>query len=112
MDWKPVGRVEGLFRYPIKSMGGEGLERATLGWHGVAGDRRFALRRLQERGGFPWLTASKLAELLLFTPLSRGQELPDHVRTPEGRELEIFSDELADDIGRRQWGATADDAAR
>jgi uncharacterized protein YcbX len=101
MDWKPVGRVEGLFRYPVKSMGGEALERATLGWHGVAGDRRFALRRLQERGGLPWLTASKLPELLLFTPLSRGGELPDQVRTPDGRDLEIFSDELASDIGRR-----------
>jgi uncharacterized protein YcbX len=100
---RPVGRVEALFRYPIKSMAGEALAEATLGWHGVAGDRRLALRRVNERGGQPFLTASKLAELVLFTPLRRGDQgdLPTHVRTPEGRELEVFSEELAEEVGRR-----------
>ena len=41
---------------------------ADLGWHGLDGDRRLAFRRLEDRGGFPWLTASKLPELILFTP--------------------------------------------
>ena len=35
-----VGRVEALYRYPVKSMGGEALDAADLGWHGVDGDRR------------------------------------------------------------------------
>ena len=55
-----VGQVEAIFRYPVKSMAGERLEAATLGWHGVDGDRRLALRRIDDRSGFPWLTASKL----------------------------------------------------
>lgn len=100
-----IGRIEALFRYPVKSMGGEGLDAATLGWHGIEGDRRFALRRVDDRSGFPWLTASKLPGLLLFTPQRRGdgagEELPTHVRTPEGEELPIFGDELAADVGRR-----------
>ncbi|HEX6852230.1 MAG TPA: MOSC domain-containing protein [Candidatus Polarisedimenticolaceae bacterium] len=58
-----IGEVEALFRYPVKSMGGEPLELADLGWHGLDGDRRLALRRLDDRSGFPWLTASKLPEL-------------------------------------------------
>jgi len=29
-----LGHVEALFRYPVKSMGGERLEVATLGWDG------------------------------------------------------------------------------
>jgi uncharacterized protein YcbX len=100
-----VGHVEALFRYPVKSMGGEPLAAAQLGWHGIEGDRRLAFRRLEDRGGFPWLTASKLPELLLFAP-HRGDhgaqgELPAHVRTPEGDELLIFGDDLADDVGRR-----------
>jgi hypothetical protein len=33
-----VGRVETIFRYPVKSMGGERLEVATLGWHGLDPD--------------------------------------------------------------------------
>ena len=35
-----IGQVEALFRYPVKSMGGEPLEEANLGWHGLEGDRR------------------------------------------------------------------------
>src|SRR6188474_3781377 len=89
-----IGEVEALFRYPVKSMGGERLEVADLGWHGLDGDRRLALRRIDDRGGFPWLTASKLPELILFAPQRRGPDengdLPTHVRTPEGRELAVF----------------------
>ena len=63
-----IGQVEAIFRYPVKSMAGERVGVANLGWHGIDGDRRLALRRTQERNGFPWLTASKLPDLLLFTP--------------------------------------------
>jgi uncharacterized protein len=100
-----VGAVEGLFRYPVKSMGGELLDSADMGWHGLEGDRRLAFRRTGDRGGFPWLTATKLPELILFAPQRRDSssdgDLPTHVRTPEGEELPIFGDELATDVGRR-----------
>lgn len=100
-----VGHVEALFRYPVKSMRGELLEVADLGWHGLDGDRRLALRRVDDRGGFPWLTASKLPELILFAPQRRGpavdSNLTTHVRTPEGEELAVFGAELAQDVTRR-----------
>lgn len=97
-----IGRIEALFRYPVKSMAGERLDAAELGWHGVDGDRRLALRRIDDRGGFPWLTASKLAELLLFVPHgSDAAELPTHIRTPEGADLPIFGEALAAEIERR-----------
>jgi uncharacterized protein YcbX len=100
-----VGHVEALFRYPVKSMGGEPLEIAELGWHGLDGDRRLAFRRVEERGGFPWLTAGKLPELILYAPQRRGpsvhEALPTHVRTPEGDELDLFGPELAAEVGRR-----------
>lgn len=100
-----VGEVEGLFRYPVKSMAGEPVDAAELGWHGLAGDRRLGLRRLDDRGGFPWLSASRLPELVLYSPQRRGSaadgSLPTHVRTPEGEELEIFGRELADEIACR-----------
>lgn len=82
-------------------MAGERLEAADLGWHGLDGDRRLALRRIDDRGGFPWLTASKLAELLLFTPHGRDAGLPTHVRTPEGADIPIFGEALAAEIERR-----------
>src|SRR5262252_2231230 len=100
-----IGQVEAIFRYPVKSMRGEPLDTAALGWHGLDGDRRFAFRRLDERGGFPWLTASKLPELILFTPRRReegsGEALPTHVLTPEGEEMPLFGEALAAEIGRR-----------
>jgi uncharacterized protein len=67
-----IGHVEAIFRYPVKSMSGERLEIANLGcWHGLDGDRRLAFRRVDDRSGFPWLTASKLPDLLLFAPRRR-----------------------------------------
>ena len=97
-----IGRVEALFRYPVKSMRGERLDVATLGWHGIEGDRRLALRRLDDRGGFPWLTAGKLPDLISFDPLGgKGEALPTQVRTPQGEELPIFGEALAAEIGRR-----------
>jgi uncharacterized protein len=103
-----IGQIEAIFRYPVKSMRGEPLDAATLGWHGLDGDRRLAFRRLEERGGFPWLTASKLPDLILFTPQRReggnGDALPTHVRTPEGEEMPLFGEALAAEVGRR-YGA-------
>jgi uncharacterized protein YcbX len=97
-----LGQVEAIFRYPVKSMRGERVDAAALGLHGLEGDRRFALQRLEDRGGFPFLTASKLPELLRFAPVRpAGESLPTHVRTPEGRELEILGDELAAEVTRR-----------
>ena len=63
-----IGQVEAIFRYPVKSMAGEPLAAANLGWHGLDGDRRLAFRRIDNHSDFPWLTASKLPELLLFAP--------------------------------------------
>jgi len=100
-----IGRIEAIFRYPVKSMRGEPLDTAALGWHGLEGDRRLAIRRLEDRGGFPWLSAGKLPELVRFTPVRRGtgdgDALPTHVRTPEGEELPMFGDALAAELGRR-----------
>lgn len=103
-----IGHVEALFRYPVKSMAGERLEVAELGWHGLDGDRRLALRRVDNFSEIPWLTASRLPDLLRFTPL-RGDDgsqgsLPTHIRTPEGEEMPVFGEDLAEEIGRR-YGA-------
>ena len=102
-----IGEIEAIFRYPVKSMRGELLEAAPLGWHGIDGDRRFAFRRLLERGGMPWLTASKLPELLLFAPHrldDRDDATPTHVRAPSGEAMPLLGDALAAEVGRRHGG--------
>ncbi len=112
-----IGHVEALFRYPVKSMAGESLEVINLGWHGLDGDRRLAFRRMNvnDGNGFPWLTASKLPDLLLFAPQrckgdacedgAQGEpHLPTHIRTPDGKVMPVFAEELATEVGRR-YGA-------
>ena len=100
-----LGHVCELVRYPVKSMAGTAIESAFLGWHGLDGDRRFAFRRLGDESGFPWLTASRLAELLLYQPSgldeSTGEPLPTHVRTPAGRLLELRSPDLEREVADR-----------
>src|SRR6266849_9743741 len=100
-----IGQVEAIFRYPVKSMGGERLEVAELCWHGLGGDRRLAFRRMDDRSGFPWLSASKLPDLLLFAPQRREDgapgDLPTHVLTPDGKETPVFGEDLAREVGRR-----------
>jgi uncharacterized protein YcbX len=100
-----VGQVEAIFRYPVKSMRGEPLDAAALGWHGLEGDRRLAFCRLGDRTGFPWLTASKLPDLMHVTPHRPGNAssdaAPTHVRTPAGEDVPLFGEALAADVGRR-----------
>jgi len=100
-----LGHVRELVRYPVKSMAGIATESAVLGWHGLAGDRRFAFRRLGDNGGFPWLSASRLPELLLYHPVGLdergGEPLPTHVRTPAGSHVKLGDAELSAEIAER-----------
>ena len=103
-----IGHVEEILRYPVKSMRGEKLEVADLGWHGLEGDRRLAFRRMDDRSGFPWLTAGKLSDLVRYSPLARENgdqgDIPTHIRTPDGKVIPVFGEELAAEVGRR-YGA-------
>jgi uncharacterized protein len=103
-----VGHLEAIFRYPVKSMAGERLDAAMLGWHGLDGDRRLAFRRIDDRSGMPWLTAGKFPDLLRFVPQHREngaeRDLPTHIRTPDGEEMPVFGEDLAREVGRR-YGA-------
>lgn len=99
---REIGRVKEIYRYPVKSMAGQRLGRASLGWHGFDGDRRFAFLRAGVHSGFPWLTASKLPQLIRYAPVRRGDsdsaDMPTHVRTPEGQELELRGEALRQEI--------------
>jgi uncharacterized protein YcbX len=89
-------KVVALYRYPVKAMAGEALESAQLGWAGFEGDRRHAFVQSNNRSDFPWLTIREVPTLTTYVPtLGNGSVI---VRTPAGRELDVASPALADEL--------------
>jgi uncharacterized protein len=102
-DCKVVGRVAGLWRYPVKSMAAETLADTDVGWHGVAGDRRWAfVRDGVPHSGFPWLTLRERGDMHRYRPSFVDPARPDKsatvVQTPSGRMLDVTEPALAAEL--------------
>ena len=69
-----IGKVESLWRYPVKSMRGEELSEAFVGFAGVYGDRLFAFRSAGRPSGFPYLTGREEMKMVLQTSPSQIYE--------------------------------------
>ena len=69
-----VGSVASLWRYPVKSMRGEQLTQAFVGFAGVYGDRLFAFTSPARPKGFPYLTGRERREMILYQPRFRHPE--------------------------------------
>lgn len=69
-----IGRVESLWRYPVKSMRGEELEEVFVGFAGVYGDRLYAFRSSAARVAFPFYTAREQEQMLLYRASYRRPE--------------------------------------
>src|SRR5438477_5396011 len=74
-----IGKVDSLWRYPVKSMRGEELDEAFAGFSGVYGDRLFAFKSSASPTGFPYLTAREQHKLLQYRPRFR---YPDKAARP------------------------------
>jgi uncharacterized protein len=102
-DDRPIGRVVGLWRYPVKSMAGEPLLEVEAAWHGFAGDRRWAfIREGVIASGFPWLTLRERADLSHYLPSfvdpARPDQSPVMVRTPSGASYDVTDAALAAEL--------------
>ncbi len=100
---RPVGRVVGLWRYPVKSMAGEALAEVDVSWHGFAGDRRWAfIRDGVTQSGFPWLTLRERDDMSHFSPSFVDPTQPDRspviVRTPSGALCDVMDAALAAEL--------------
>ena len=84
-----VGKVDSLWRYPVKSMRGEELEEAFVGFSGVYGDRLFAFRSTAAPKGFPYLTGREQEEMLLYRP--RFRHADKTAKPPNLREAESMA---------------------
>jgi uncharacterized protein len=87
MTGREVGRVAGLWRYPVKSMAAESLDHVEVSWHGLAGDRRWAfIRAGMARNNFPWLTIRERPQMRAYRPSFVEPDRPNAVRCrPRGR---------------------------
>jgi len=69
-----VGRIESLWRYPVKSMRGEQLREAFAGFAGVYGDRVYAFRSCLSSKGFPFFTGRDQGQMLAYRAAFRHGE--------------------------------------
>jgi uncharacterized protein YcbX len=74
-----IGKVDSLWRYPVKSMRGEELDEAFASYSGIYGDRVFAFRSSANHKGFPYFTAREQRKLLQYRPRFRH---PDRASRP------------------------------
>jgi uncharacterized protein YcbX len=98
-----VGRVVGLWRYPVKSMAAEPLAAGDVSWHGFAGDRRWAfIREGVVQSGFPWLTLRERGDMGHYRPSFIEPDRPDKsatvVRTPSGIVYDVTDAALAAEL--------------
>jgi uncharacterized protein YcbX len=66
-----VGTVESLWRYPIKSMAGEAIKEAFVGFAGIYGDRIYGFVNSAAPAGTPFFTARDRRDMLLYRPRFR-----------------------------------------
>jgi uncharacterized protein YcbX len=96
-----VGKVDSLWRYPVKSMRGEESNEAYASYSGIYGDRVFAFRSSANHDGFPYFTAREQRKLLQYRPRFR---YPDKAAQPinlvdaESRNANPLSANLAEFI--------------
>ena len=64
-----VGRVAGVWRYPVKSMAPEQVPAADLSWHGVSGDRRWAFIREASQASGVYATTVRPGHVAVGDPV-------------------------------------------
>jgi len=101
-----IGRVVALYRYAVKSMGGEPLREAHVGERGIPGDRGWALRGKDGKAA----SAKRFADLMLASAVyetapREGEVPPAKITLPDGGELSTSdgdaSSRLSDWLGEK-----------
>ena len=115
-----IGKVESLWRYPVKSMRGEEMDEILAGYAGVYGDRLFAFVSDGSPKGFPYFTGRNQRRMICYParfrdpgkaaapsnrleaeengawPLPASAQLAIEIETPDGKLLEIDDSSLID----------------
>jgi uncharacterized protein YcbX len=73
-----VGKVESLWRYPVKSMRGEEMDAMFVSYGGVYGDRLFAFESSASVKGFPYFTGRDQRQMIRYRARYRNPEKAAH----------------------------------
>lgn len=66
-----IGKLKAISRFPVKSMRGQSMESAFVGYAGIYGDRIYAFKSPTAPPFFPYFTGRNKQEMLLYTPRFR-----------------------------------------
>lgn len=86
-EWRPIGQVTHICRYPLKGAAGEELPSSKIGWHGLTHDRRFALLRMGDMSGLPWASPRQFPQLLSWRASVPTASTELRITTPSGEWL-------------------------
>jgi uncharacterized protein len=99
--YRDLGTVRAVGLYPVKSMRGQFVDAAKLGFAGLAHDREYAFLREHDTTGLPWLSARQCPRLLRYE--ARVENLGERhasvvISTPQGETLDIRDPRLLAEI--------------
>lgn len=69
-----IGKLESIWRYPVKSMRGEAVDEVFVAYTGVMGDRLYAISSSDAPPEFPWHTNREHEEFVLFSASYKNRE--------------------------------------
>ena len=81
-----LGKIEKIWRYPVKGMQGEEINEVFTGFGGVMGDRIYGVINAAGEKGFPWFTARDDEDFMLYRPrfTSDNNRVPGDLAEFEG----------------------------
>ena len=83
-----IGKVESVWRYPVKSMRGEEMDEIFAGYAGVYGDRLFAFESSANNKGFPFFTGRDQRQMIRYRARFRhGDKAAVPANWHEGQKL-------------------------
>src|SRR5438067_11966495 len=69
-----IGKIDSLWRYPVKSMRGEEMHELFAGYAGIYGDRLFAFESSANPKGFPFFTGRDQRQMIRYRARFRNPE--------------------------------------
>jgi hypothetical protein len=118
-----IGKVDSLWRYPVKSMRGQEMEEMFAGYAGIYGDRLFAFVSDGSPKGFPYFTGRNQRRMIRYRPRFRdpmkaaapsnqreaeengawplpasAMQLAIEIEAPDGKSFEIDDPSLIDSL--------------